>query len=115
MDIVDNLLSIDPDKPLSANQGKVLKSLIDDNSSAIGQNASDLNAHKAESASKHIKESGSNANGSYIKFDDGSFVTFTWGNVMIMIILGLSRKFFKLNIIEIVTWLVMDGVLQLES
>ena len=40
VDIVDNLLSIDPDKPLSANQGKVLKSLIDDNSSAIGQSAS---------------------------------------------------------------------------
>ena len=52
VDIVDNLLSIDPDKPLSANQGKVLKSLIDDNSSAIGQNASDLNAHKAESVNK---------------------------------------------------------------
>ena len=37
VDIVDNLLSIDPDKPLSANQGKVLKGLIDDNGSAIGQ------------------------------------------------------------------------------
>ena len=37
VEIVDNLLSIDPDKPLSANQGKVLKGLIDDNGSAIGQ------------------------------------------------------------------------------
>ena len=36
VEIVDNLLSIDPDKPLSANQGKVLKGLIDDNGSAIG-------------------------------------------------------------------------------
>lgn len=42
VDIVDNLLSIDPDKPLSANQGKVLKSLIDDNSSAIGQIEQDI-------------------------------------------------------------------------
>ena len=37
VDIVDNLLSIDPYKPLSANQGKVLKGLIDNNGSAIGQ------------------------------------------------------------------------------
>ena len=39
VDIVDNLLSIDPYKPLSANQGKILKGLIDDNGSAIGQKA----------------------------------------------------------------------------
>lgn len=39
VDIVDNLLSIDPDKPLSANQGKILKGLIDDNGSAIEQKA----------------------------------------------------------------------------
>ena len=31
-----------------------------------------FNAHVAELAGKHIKESGSNANGSYIKFDDGT-------------------------------------------
>ena len=37
VEIVDNLLSIDPYKPLSANQGKVLKGLIDGNTSAIGQ------------------------------------------------------------------------------
>lgn len=37
VEIVDNLLSADIDKPLSANQGKVLKGLIDDNGSAIGQ------------------------------------------------------------------------------
>lgn len=42
VEIVDNLLSIDPDKPLSANQGKVLKGLIDDNDSAIGQNTHDI-------------------------------------------------------------------------
>ncbi|WP_176762191.1 BppU family phage baseplate upper protein [Natronincola ferrireducens] len=34
----------------------------------------DADAHKAESASKHIKESGSNANGKYIKFDDGTMI-----------------------------------------
>ena len=37
VEIVDNLLSVNPNKPLSANQGKVLKGLIDGNSSAIGQ------------------------------------------------------------------------------
>ena len=41
VEIVDDLLSIDPYKPLSANQGKVLKGLIDDNSSAIGQIANE--------------------------------------------------------------------------
>jgi hypothetical protein len=33
--------------------------------------------HKAESAAKHIAESGSNANGRYIKFDDGTMIQ--WG------------------------------------
>ena len=36
----------------------------------------DFMTHQAESASKHITESGSNANGSYIKFDDGTMVCF---------------------------------------
>ena len=31
-----------------------------------------IDDHVAESANKHIKESGSNANGRYIKFDDGT-------------------------------------------
>src|SRR5690606_28849818 len=30
--------------------------------------------HKAESAKKHITESGSNSNGRYIKFDDGTMI-----------------------------------------
>jgi hypothetical protein len=34
----------------------------------------DYLTHKAESASKHIKESGSNANGRYVKFDDGTMI-----------------------------------------
>lgn len=41
VEIVGNLLSVNPNKPLSANQGKVLKGLIDDNGSAIGQLATD--------------------------------------------------------------------------
>ncbi len=35
-------------------------------------NADDLAAHLADTAQKHITESGSNANGNYIKFDDGT-------------------------------------------
>lgn len=34
----------------------------------------DFNTHLAESASKHIKESGNNINGKYIKFDDGTMI-----------------------------------------
>ena len=33
-----------------------------------------INSHLAESSSKHITGSGSNANGSYIKFDDGTMI-----------------------------------------
>ena len=33
-----------------------------------------IDDHVAESASKHITESGSNANGNYIKFDDGTMI-----------------------------------------
>jgi hypothetical protein len=36
----------------------------------------DFIAHKAESANKHIKESGSNENGNYIKYDDGTMICF---------------------------------------
>lgn len=35
-----------------------------------------VSAHLAESASKHITESGSNTNGSYIKFDDGTMICY---------------------------------------
>lgn len=35
-----------------------------------------LAAHEAENASKHITESGSNENGSYIKFDDGTMICY---------------------------------------
>jgi hypothetical protein len=46
VEIVDNLLSIVPYKPLSANQGKVLKGLIDGNTSAIGQISDLVNDRK---------------------------------------------------------------------
>lgn len=43
----------------------------------ITENANNLATHQAESAAKHIAESGSNANGRYIKFDDGTMIQ--WG------------------------------------
>ena len=43
---------------------------------AVNEVKTGVETHKAESASKHIKESGSNANGSYIKFDDGTALCF---------------------------------------
>ncbi len=46
---------------------------IDNNFQAI---ENEINSHLAESASKHIRESGSNANGSYIKFDDGTMICY---------------------------------------
>ena len=36
-----------------------------------------LESHLAESASKHITESGTNSNGSYIKFDDGTMICYS--------------------------------------
>ena len=36
----------------------------------------DLVAHKADIANKHIHSSGSNANGKYIKFDDGTMMCY---------------------------------------
>ncbi len=42
----------------------------------ITENANNLATHQAESASKHITESGSNENGYYIKFDDGTMIAY---------------------------------------
>ena len=36
----------------------------------------ELDVHKAESANKHITESGNNENGYYLKFDDGTMVCY---------------------------------------
>ena len=54
MSIQDNLTSTDINKPLSANQGKVLNEKIGS-----------------------IIESGSNANGSFVKFSDGTMIQTT--------------------------------------
>lgn len=43
---------------------------------AINEIYQDLASHKAETSHKHINESGTNANGSYIRFDDGT--QFCW-------------------------------------
>lgn len=40
----------------------------------IAPTQEEFNAHLVESASKHIHSSGSNANGRYIKFDDGTMI-----------------------------------------
>lgn len=40
----------------------------------VPANDSEFDAHTAETSGRHIKESGSNANGSYIKFDDGTMI-----------------------------------------
>ncbi len=45
-----------------------------DNADNISNLQQELETHKAESASKHITESGSNTNGRYIKFDDGTMI-----------------------------------------
>lgn len=42
----------------------------------IDANANELVAHKAEMSGKHIAESGSNENGSYVKFDDGTLICY---------------------------------------
>ena len=60
VEIVDNLLSVNPNKPLSANQGKVLKGLIDGNSSAIGQLQ---NERLTQNLEVYISPSGSDTTG----------------------------------------------------
>lgn len=59
---IDNLLANDQE----------LLGTLNDHETQINSLDADVIAHKAESASKHIKESGSNENGSYIRFDDGT-------------------------------------------
>lgn len=69
-----------------------ISTLLDDvalNKSNIVSNTQDIvnlddkvNTHMAENANKHITESGSNENGSYIKFDDGTMIcTFVDNNI----------------------------------
>ena len=49
---------------------------MDDNTTAQDLK-DDFNEHLAESTKKHIAESGSNTNGRYVKFDDGTMICIT--------------------------------------
>lgn len=54
-DIKDNLTSTDTNKPLSSKQGKVLKGLIDDNTTAIGTKANSSDVYsKTDSDNKYV-------------------------------------------------------------
>lgn len=53
------------------NQVSMLANQLQNN---LGSLSATVNTHLAESASKHIYESGVNANGRYIKFDDGTVI-----------------------------------------
>lgn len=50
---------------------------------AIDETVRAVNSHKAEMASKHIAETGSNANGEYIKFDDGTMICRKFGTSIV--------------------------------
>lgn len=67
--LVENVKTLDADIGGLAGEGRTTET--------VKKNADDLDEHKAESASKHITESGSNANGNYIKFDDGTMICHT--------------------------------------
>ena len=47
---------------------------IEDDLALRNRNWNQLDSHLAESAKKHITQSGSNSNGRYIKFDDGTMI-----------------------------------------
>ena len=58
---------------------------------AIETHLADYDAHVAESAQKHITESGENANGRYVKFDDGTQICWSFidlGSISITSALG---------------------------
>ena len=48
-------------------------------SEAIQENFEEIDEHLAESASKHIHSSGSNDDGYWVRFDDGTQIC--WGNI----------------------------------
>ncbi|NMB43871.1 MAG: hypothetical protein GX995_07050, partial [Clostridiales bacterium] len=59
-----------------AMEKEALVNKIEDDLARRNRNWDKIDDHLAESASKHIRESGSNANGSYIKFDDGTMICY---------------------------------------
>lgn len=69
--LVENVKKVDTRVgPLASLLTTIKTSIVD----AINSLKGEVNEHKAESASKHIHSSGSNANGRYIKFDDGTMI-----------------------------------------
>lgn len=57
-----------------AMEKEALTHKIEDDLAARNRNWDKVDGHLAESALKHITESGSNSNGRYIKFDDGTMI-----------------------------------------
>lgn len=53
-----------------------LKERLEESEGEHQAHLADFETHLAESSSKHITESGSNANGHYIKFDDGTMICY---------------------------------------
>ena len=58
---------------------EALSHKIEDDLALRNRNWDKLDAHLVESSSKHITESGTNPNGSYIKFDDGTMICYMRG------------------------------------
>lgn len=82
-DVVDSTTSTSTSYPLSANQGKNLKDNIDGHTlrlNTIDENMGDLTSLQTPvttdlvSAVNSIVESGSNTNGRYVKFSDGTMI-----------------------------------------
>lgn len=68
-----------PDYPATTAQTRsMMQRLYDQIKTHLGLIKTEVNTHQAESALKHITESGTNANGKYIKFDDGTMICNVW-------------------------------------
>jgi hypothetical protein len=68
--------------------------------------------HLAESAKKHINESGSNANGCYIRFDDGTQIC--WRDATVDLTVETNQSFpypaaFNVSSPRVATWSFGDG------
>lgn len=59
-----------------AMEKEALTNTIESDLARRNRNWDKVDGHLAESASKHITESGENENGSYIKFDDGTLICY---------------------------------------
>lgn len=54
---------------------------IEDDLAGRNQNWDAIETHLAEDSQKHITESGENANGRYVKFDDGTQICYAYKNI----------------------------------